>query len=150
MSSVISRGLRLALGTLFIFGAAMVVAPAAHAQWTSSDTCVYPTDVPELFFGNFSGYENCEALCKKAASFCEKFVKDGASCWNQNANGLYGIQKSSVCKDLEDPAERKDCNQSSNQGESIMKDIIKDDREDALAACEDYKDSCIMNCSAVE
>ena len=150
MSSVISRGLRLALGTLFIFGAAMVVAPAAHAQWTSSDACVYPTDVPELFFGTFAGYANCESLCKKTAGYCRKFVKDGASCWNENMGGLYGIQKSSECKSLETPAERQECNQTANEGNSIVKDFIKDDREDALAACDAYQDSCIMNCSAVE
>ena len=150
MDSVFSRGLRLALGSLFVLGAALFVAPNAHAQWTSNDACIWPSDVPELFFGNFAGYDNCESLCKKTADYCKKFVKDGASCWQENSKGVYGIEKSSDCKSIEDDAERKACNDQMDEGRQIMKQIIEGAKDDALDDCENYEQNCIDNCSMIE
>jgi hypothetical protein len=149
MNSAFSRGLRLALGSLFVFGAALVVAPAAHAQWTTSNACVYPTDVPGLFFGDFSGYANCESLCKKTADYCRKFVKDGAHCWQENAKGMYGVYKSSECKSITDDAERRACNEGADEGRQIMKSFIDDDKDEALASCDAYQASCIADCMAL-
>jgi hypothetical protein len=150
MSSVVSRGLRLALGSLFLFGAAMFVAPAAHAQWTQDGVCIEPSDVPEFFYGNFNGYSNCESLCKKAASHCRAFVKDQANCWHNSNKGTYGIYKNSTCKDLETPAERQECNAMANEGQQLLKGFINDDRDEALAMCDDYENGCLMSCVAVE
>jgi hypothetical protein len=149
MYSVLSRGLRLALGSLFVLGAAVFVAPDAHAQWTTSDACIYPTDVPELFYGDFSDYDNCESLCKKTADYCKKFVKDGANCWQENSKGMYGIYKSSTCKSIEDDEERKSCNNGTDDAKQAMKGFIEDDKDEALAECNAYEDACIDDCNAI-
>ena len=147
MSSVAFRGLRLALGILFVVGAAVFAAPNAHAQWTQSDACIWPSDVPALFYGTFNGLPNCEALCKKTASYCRKFVKDGASCWQNNNTGIYAVYQKQQCANLQDPMQKDDCNQFVKQGKALVKGEISSSVDDGLASCDDYQNSCLMNCS---
>jgi hypothetical protein len=146
MSSVAYRGLRLALGTLFVLGAALVVAPSAQAQWTSDSACVWPSDVPGLFFGTFGGLPNCEGLCKKTGAICRKLVHDGGECWMNNNDGIYKIYSTAECKNLEDSADRKDCNEFSNDAKRSIKDEIKAAVNAGVEGCNSYQNNCVANC----
>jgi hypothetical protein len=151
MSSAAYRGLRLALGVLFVLGAAMVVAPNAHAQaWTSGEACVWPSDVPGLFFGNYNGAPNCEALCKKTASVCRRLVRDGGECWQGNNSGIYAIYEASECKNLEVPADRKLCNEFSNDAQRSIKQSIHDAVNSGIESCNAYQTNCVANCGIIE
>ena len=148
MSSVY-RGLRLALGIAIVVCAGFFAAPAAQAQWSQSDVCIWPTDVPEMFYGTYTGLPNCEALCKKTAAYCRKFVKDAASCWNANNSGIYAVFQKSECANTETPEDKSDCNAYAKEGKAYMKDQIKMGVESGIADCDGYQDSCLMSCMAL-
>ncbi len=147
MLSSTSRGLRLSLAAGLVLGALALAPTNASAQWTS-DVCVDASDVPSMFFGNFAGLDHCEALCKKAADYCDKFVKDATSCEKTNAKGYYYFIEKEDCDPIVDDSDRKDCKQSVKQGKKFIDDSIDDDKSDALMGCSDYQSACIMNCSA--
>lgn len=147
MLSLTSRGLRLSLGILFVLGAFSLAPTTAHAQW-SGPVCIDASDVPELFFGTYTGLDNCESLCKKTASYCKKFVKDAASCEQTDNTGSWYFIEKTQCDTQEDKADRKSCREEVNGIRKDTKESIESDKDEALANCEAYKANCIDACSA--
>jgi len=146
MLSLTSRGLRLSLGILFAMGAFALAPATAHAQWTNP-VCMDTEDIPALFFGTFGGLDNCESLCKKAANYCKKFVKDSASCEKENNIGSWFFITKTECETQADPADRKDCKASVNDARKGVKESIDLEKSDALANCEDYQATCLLSCA---
>lgn len=146
MLSLTSRGLRLSLGILFVLGAFALAPATAHAQWTTP-VCMDTEDIPGLFFGTFGGYDNCESLCKKAASYCKKFVKDSAGCEKENVKGSAFFFEKTECDQIEDAADRKECRQFADEIRSEGKQAVESEKDEALANCEDYQANCIASCA---
>ncbi len=147
MSSVAFRGLRLAFGIVFVFGAAMFVAPAAHAQF-NGQACMDPSDIPELFFTDFVGLDNCKSLCKKNAGYCRKFVKDAGSCEQVYNKGYYFFIDKLECDTIVDPVERKACHEAVGEWRGFIKDGIKAEVLEMLDSCDAYLDGCLADCDA--
>jgi hypothetical protein len=145
MLSLNSRGLRLALGTFLVLGAIALAPNQASAQW-SNETCMELDEIPAMFSDTFGGLDNCESLCKKSAGYCEKFVKDAASCAQLNYKGFYFFYDETECDTIEDSAARKQCKQDVKNAKSDVKIDINEWRDDTLVECSAYESACIAAC----
>ena len=152
MGRFVASCLALCTGMTLAWGArAGGIIPPTVTSPFGDPVCLDPIDVTNTL-ANPSGYyaisDQCESLCKKAASDCKQYVRLAFAC----TSALLGDDVSYQKKDCErefadDNSGKKECKAGIDNDSGVDRQALRNNRDGALATCEEWGAICRNSCN---
>jgi hypothetical protein len=139
---------------------ALSISGAARAGFTigsaiNTDSCIDPLETsdpnaggmndPNTVFLQAGDTKLCQKLCKQGAVDCAQYVRLATSCEKSELNDEVKYFKKD-CELIGDPVQTKACKASLKVEAAGELDSINTDRDNALANCQTWLNTCLLSC----
>ncbi len=138
------------LGLVGICAAAAVLVASSTAS-ASSYGCWIPTYSVEIFTdaaegGDFSpNVRNCQNQCRALFRGCKGVASASTRCMKESVTTLIKADTHN-CNDIEDPQDRRDCQNEDRADQGAFNSFLSEDSSDAKDDCGIARDDCLDFC----